>query len=61
MHGKLIVIFLTLIGGTTSSVLCGRYEIMLFEKGQGPKSASSNWQIFDFNKSNYHALFHRHI
>ena len=34
---------------------------MLFEKGAGPKSAASDQQIIDFNKSKYHALFHRHI
>ena len=50
-----------LIGGATSCVLCGIYEIMLFEKGVEPKSAASDWQIIDFNKSKYHALFHRHI
>ena len=38
MHGILIVI-LILIGGATSCVLCGMYEIMLFENGAGP-----NWQ-----------------
>ena len=57
MHGKLIVI-LTLIGGTTSCVFCGRYEIKLFRKGVGPKLAASDWQIINFNKSKYHALFH---
>ena len=60
MCGKSIVI-LTLIGGTTSSVLCGRCEIMLFEKGVGSKLAASDWKIIDFDKSNHHALFHRHI
>ena len=35
MRGKLIMI-LTLIGGATSCVLCGRYEIKLFKKGVGP-------------------------
>ena len=47
MHGKLIVI-LTLIDGATSCILCGRYEIMLFEKGLGPKSTASDQQIIDF-------------
>ena len=61
MCGKLIVIFLTLVGSVTSCILCGRYEIMLFEKGVGPKLAASDWQIIDFNKSKYHALSHRHI
>ena len=57
MCGKLIVI-LTLIGGTTSCVLCGRYEIKLFKKGTGPKLTASDQQITDFNESRYHALFH---
>ena len=57
MYGKSIVI-LTLGGGATSCIICGRYEIMLFEKGVGPKLAASDWQIIDFNKSKYHALFH---
>ena len=39
MHGKLVVI-LTLIGDTTSCILCGRYEIVLFEKGVRQKLAN---------------------
>ena len=50
-----------LIGGATGCVLCDRYEIMLFKKGVGPKSAANDRQIIDFNKSKYHTLFHRHI
>ena len=57
MCGILIEI-LTLIGGATSCVLCGRYEIKLFKKGLGPKLTASDQQIIDFNKSKYHALFH---
>ena len=57
MCGKLIVI-LTLTGGTTSCILCGRYEIKLVKKGMGSKSTASDWQIIDYNKSKYHALFH---
>ena len=32
-------------GGATSCILCGSYEIMLFEKGVGPKLAASDQQI----------------
>ena len=34
---------------------------MLFEKGTGLKLAASDWQITDFKKSKYHALFHTHL
>ena len=57
MYGKSIVI-LTLIGGATSCVLCGRYEIKLFKKGVGPKLIASDQQIIDFKKFKYNALFH---
>ena len=53
-----MVLFLTLIGGATSCVLCGRYEIKFFKDGVGSKLTASDQQIIDFNKSKYHVFFH---
>ena len=54
MHVKLIVIFNTYRGegGTTSCVLCGRYEIKLFKKGVGPKLTASDQQVIDLTNPN---------
>ena len=60
MHGKSIVIFNTL-GGATSCILCGRYEILFLKWGWG-----QNWQpvigkLLTLTDPNIMHCFIRHI